>query len=89
MVDPTANTVSAYTIDPNTGSLAPVPGGPLPSGGKPAGSTFDPDGKFLYVANKGSNSISAFTIDGVTGALTAMAGSPFAAAPTPIPSPST
>jgi len=81
--DPTGNTVSAYTIDPNTGSLMPVPGGPLPTGSKPAGSAFDPSGKFLFVANNGSNSISAYTIAGVTGALTAMAGSPFSAGGNP------
>ena len=72
-------TVSAYTIDPNTGALTPVPGSPFPAGARSDGMTVDPTGRFVYVTNRSSNDISAFAIDATTGALTPIAGSPFAA----------
>ena len=81
--DPTINTVSAFAIDPTTGSLTPVTDIPWPTGTNPGGAAFNPSGQFLYVANSGSNNISAFAINRATGALTEVAGSPFAASGNP------
>lgn len=78
VANPAANTLSAYVIDPTSGTLTPAVGSPFPAGISPAGLGFDPSGKFLYVANRGSNNISAYTIDAMSGALTAIPGSPFA-----------
>src|SRR5947209_18061859 len=43
--------VSAYTIDGNTGALTPIPGSPFPAGSLPRFVTVDPSGRFLYVPN--------------------------------------
>jgi 6-phosphogluconolactonase len=79
-------TVSAFSIDPNTGGLTSVAGSPFQAGTgsaltstttEPNSVTTDPSDKFLYVANAYSNDISAFTINPSTGALTPVPGSPF------------
>jgi 6-phosphogluconolactonase len=72
--------VSAFSIDPTTGALTMVPGGPVLVGTPgPDSATIDPTGKFLYL---GSISCSALTsptpcgavatlaIDAISGALT-------------------
>ena len=51
------NTVSMYTIDPNSGNLTlnastANPMGTVPTGTQPFRISFDPSGKFLYVANE-------------------------------------
>lgn len=51
------NTVSMYTIDPNSGNLTlnastANPMGTIPTGTQPFRISFDPSGKFLYVANE-------------------------------------
>jgi 6-phosphogluconolactonase len=78
----TTGSVSAFSIDPNTGSLNPVPGSPFPAGTKPTSMAADPSGRFLYEANDlngaSSNELFAFTINSSTGALTPIQGSPFA-----------
>jgi len=76
-----SNDVSAYAIDPNTGSLTAVPGSPFSAAPSPTTASVDPLSKFLYVASRGSASsppvISAYLIDATTGALTPLNGSPF------------
>ena len=81
--------VVAYRIDPTTGALTMVPGGPV-SVVTPTGSsvtaTIDPSGKFLYLASQiceggGSNStecgvLSTLAIDAISGALTLTASTP-------------
>jgi 6-phosphogluconolactonase len=82
-ITPTPGTISAFSVDPNTGSVASVPGSPFQGEAGQQALTSDPSGKFLYVANAlstqaaSTNSISAFTIDPTTGALSPVAGSPF------------
>jgi 6-phosphogluconolactonase (cycloisomerase 2 family) len=79
-----ANTsLSAYTIDPQTGALTAVPGASPQLDGNPAktvnGSpalTIDPFGRFLYAFDGGK--IWGFTIDPSSGAVAELAGSPFA-----------
>ena len=75
-------TISAFSVDPNTGSLTPVPGSPFAAGANPTSVTADPTGKFLYEVNDNNgataNDLFAFTINPTTGVLTPITGSPFA-----------
>ena len=76
------NTVSMYTIDPNTGNLtlnstATNPTATIATGTEPFRIDFDPTGNFLYVTNEGSatsiytvNSDGTLTNAGVTGVAT-------------------
>ena len=72
-------TVSAYTLDPNSGSLNEISGSPFPAGALPRSVTVDPSGNFVYVTNSGDNDVSAYTIDQASGALTANPAGPFPA----------
>lgn len=76
-------TLSAYTIDRETGELTEVAGSPYTAGDQSIGTAVDPTGRFLYVANRYSNDISAYRIDGESGALTEIEGSPFEVADRP------
>jgi len=75
-------TISAFSVDPNTGSLTPVPGSPFPAGANPTAVTADPTGKFLYEVNDKNgahtNDLFAFAVNPSTGVLTPVPGSPFA-----------
>ncbi len=73
---PCGSTLSAFSVNANTGALTPIAGSPF--GSCPVSVTVDPTGKFAYATNLNTNTISAYTIDPTTGALTAVAGSPFA-----------
>jgi 6-phosphogluconolactonase len=72
-----AGSISAYSIDSQTGSLLAVPGSPFANPAIPWSIAVDPKGRFAYVANRGDNTISAYAIDGTTGTLTPVPGSPF------------
>jgi len=72
-----SNTVSAFTISPQTGSLMPAPGSPYASGSQPSALAVDNGVHYLYVANNGSNTISAYSV-GSSGILSVIPGSPFA-----------
>jgi 6-phosphogluconolactonase len=85
----TTGNISAFSVDPNTGVLAPIPGSPFPAGAEPTALTTDPSGKFLFEASNLEsptpvNDISAFTINSSTGALTTVAGSPFLSGVSPL-----
>jgi 6-phosphogluconolactonase (cycloisomerase 2 family) len=75
------NNLSAFTINPSSGSLTLVSGSPFTAGVgmNPFGLVVDSSGQFLYVGNTfGSGTISAFSIDAVSGKPTPVTGSPFA-----------
>jgi 6-phosphogluconolactonase len=79
-VDTINGSVSAYTIDGDTGTLTPVTGSPFATGQGPISMVIDPAGSFAYVNNVDDSpggDISGYTINGANGALTPMAGSPF------------
>jgi 6-phosphogluconolactonase len=61
LTDQTANTVTAYAIDPNSGIPTQVGNGTVTDAG-PMGMSFDLTGKFLYVANYTGGTISGYTI---------------------------
>jgi uncharacterized repeat protein (TIGR02543 family) len=74
----TGSSITAYALDPATGSLGIIGSYPAARG---AGSlAITPNKRFLYAASASQNRISAFAIDQVTGALTAL-GSTAASAP--------
>ena len=81
-LDSPVGSISAYTIDPNSGALTAVPGSPFTavSGTEVTSVTMHPTGKFLYAGLYAYNygAISAFTIDATSGTPTAVPGSPFA-----------
>lgn len=70
-----ANSISAFSIDANTGTLTPLAGSPFAStGASPMTLTVDSSGTFLYVVNNDSNSVSIFAINDTTGILTLSRG---------------
>ena len=74
--------LAAFSIDPATGALSAVPGGPVSiSANNSVGSmSIDPSGKFLYASYEDHNyhnEVAAFSIDATSGTLTAVPGSPF------------
>lgn len=80
--------ISGYSIDASTGALRPLAGSPFVTGTPSADSfasiTFDPSGKFAYVANGTMDNIAAYSVNTATGTLTEIAGSPFAAGGGPV-----
>jgi 6-phosphogluconolactonase len=71
----------AFTIDPMSGALTSVAGGPWVIGNPPnTVVTIDPYGEFAYAPQ--GNLIYAFKINAASGALTPIAGSPFMVAAT-------
>src|SRR5436853_868997 len=74
-----SNDIGAFSIDPTSSFLTPVPGMPFATRGSRAGGislAATPNGMFLYAGNFFSKNISAFRI-GPHGELTPLAGSPF------------
>jgi 6-phosphogluconolactonase (cycloisomerase 2 family) len=82
------NTVSGYTLDPESGSLTPVSGSPFTTGApasiqpQPVSLAVDPSGSFEYAVDFNGNGnngvVTGFKVNAVTGALTLVSGSPFA-----------
>ena len=75
----TSGDITAFTVDPGSGSLGTVAGSPFPITpvSHPQSIAISPKGDFLFVANPGQGTVAAFAI-GNNGVLTAVAGSPFA-----------
>ena len=75
-----SGTISAFAINPKTGTPAPVPGSPFQVGTATSGSTMSltssPNGRFLFQVDESSTFIRTFNI-GANGAITEAAGSPF------------
>ena len=79
------HTISAYSMDPNTGLLTGVQGSPFAAGTATGGMINDTrNASIFYVPDVGSNEILAFTADNSTGSLAPLAGSPFATGSGPI-----
>jgi 6-phosphogluconolactonase (cycloisomerase 2 family) len=72
-----SNSISAFQVDPKSGTPTQVAGSPFAAGMAPEFMATDAAGKFLFVANSNSNDVSAFTIDNTKGTLSAVSGSPF------------
>lgn len=72
--------VSSYRIDAVTGGLMFAS---FAGGGTPWSLTFEPLGRFVYVANVNSNTVSGFRLNADTGELAPVPGSPFSAGANP------
>lgn len=72
---PNGNSISAFTADPDTGSLTPIDCGCGQSGYaagiNPDNLTLSPDGMHLYVTNASSNDVTIYQVAPDSGALTA------------------
>jgi len=69
--NPASANISAYTLDPATAGLAPVPGSPFQgTNAEGRGISIHPTGKFLYDSSGGGPSV--FSIDQGNGALTSL-----------------
>lgn len=79
----TANSVSAYTINATSGALTQVGSAVATGGNNPQAMATDWFGKFLYVVNQDSSTVSAFKVNPTTGALSVVSGSPYATGPAP------
>lgn len=75
-------TISAYSIQPISGTLIPVSGSPFLSGFSPIGLSIDPSGKFLYSSNTEGGTVSGYSI-GANGFLSPMEGFPVTAGTNP------
>ena len=66
-----SNSISAFSVDQNTGDLTPINNQPFLTGAgtAPSSVAVSPGGQFLYVANSGTGTIGLFPIDPVTGVL--------------------
>lgn len=71
---PAESSISAFSINPTTGSLTQIAGSPFASN-ETSFITLDPRGEFLYVASENSSLLTVYAVNSVTGALTAT-GSP-------------
>ncbi len=62
----TAGNVTAYTVDPGTGSLGVLSGSPFPivPASHPSSIAISPTGNFLFVANGAEGTIAVFNISG-------------------------
>jgi 6-phosphogluconolactonase (cycloisomerase 2 family) len=74
VVDAQSNDVTAYQIDPGTGSLTKV--GSQTTGKFPDSVAVDPTGRYLFVSDSVSSNVYVYSIDGETGAITRKSGSP-------------
>ena len=65
-VNQTAGNITAYTVDPGTGSLGVVAGSPFPivPASHPSSVAISPKGDFLFVANATEGTIAVFNING-------------------------
>jgi 6-phosphogluconolactonase len=77
---PVVSQLAAFSIDPATGALSAVPGGPLSISANILSMSIDPTGKFLYASYEAHNEVAAFLIDATSGTLVAVPGSPFVVA---------
>lgn len=76
---PGPGSVAAFTIDPASGALSPLPGSPYPTGGDTAVAiTMDPTQGYVAATNFGSGTVAIFAVDASDGSLTPAANSPFA-----------
>jgi 6-phosphogluconolactonase len=68
------NTLAAFKIDPESGTLTPI--GHFPTEQQPRGFNIDPSGKYLLAVGQLSNSLTSYAIDPETGTLTRLAQYP-------------
>jgi 6-phosphogluconolactonase len=72
-----SDSISAFSIDSESGALTEVAGAILPANTAPRSIAIGPSGRFLYAVGTGYPRIYAYAINSRTGALTDVRGSPF------------
>jgi 6-phosphogluconolactonase len=80
------NTISAFSLDTNSGALTPIAGSPFAAGTSPSGLgalLTTSNISILFAANQGSNNVSVFNVN-TDGSLTDVTGSPYSAGLGPI-----
>jgi 6-phosphogluconolactonase (cycloisomerase 2 family) len=70
------NAVVGFTISPQNGVLAPIPGSPFDAGAQTEDFDIDPSGTYLYVPSVLGQALTGFRIDATTGSLSRVPGSP-------------
>ena len=92
VTNPTASSVSGYTINASTGALTAIAGSPFATEPNPRYVTAEPTGKYVYVTTLGNSTnppqVSGFSLNATSGALTKLANSPYPLSATSPPSPS-
>jgi 6-phosphogluconolactonase (cycloisomerase 2 family) len=73
---PLPGSITAFSIDQNSGALTALTTGPFSTGLSPTYGMIDSTGNHLYVTNYDDQTMSEYTINNTTGALTAMPLSP-------------
>jgi 6-phosphogluconolactonase len=63
-----SNTLAGFTVDAESGALAPV--GHFPTEEQPRGFNIDPRGRYLLAVGQKSNNMTSYAINRETGALT-------------------
>ena len=76
VVNQSANSISAYTVDAENGSLTPVPNSPFATGILPVSAAVHPSGKFVYTPNFSGNTVSVYAVQ-PDGALQPVSVAPF------------
>ncbi len=71
------DTVSAFSLDPDTGALTPAATITLKTNVQPHSLAVTPSGKFAYVVGSYYTSVYAYSIDAATGAWNGVPGTPF------------
>ncbi len=71
-----AGSVSAYVIDPNSGTLTPALGSPYLAGASPLGLAVDPSGGFVYLVDNADVTLWGYSINLPAGSLSPLTGSP-------------
>ena len=76
VTDKLQNEIYGYQIaSQNTGNLLPLRSSPFATGGYPVSITFEPRGKYAYVANYNSATVSSYSLNLANGSLGGSAGS--------------
>lgn len=63
------NSISGYSINPNSGALLPIVSSPYPVGNNPIALSGDPLGFYVFVTNSGDNNLFTFSINASDGGL--------------------
>ncbi len=72
------HSISAYSVDQNTGMLTEMQGSPFPAGTAAGDFAASPRlASSFYLPDLQSNSVLGFAADGATGSLTSLSGSPY------------
>jgi 6-phosphogluconolactonase (cycloisomerase 2 family) len=74
------SSISAFTLSPSSGQLAPIAGSPYKVGSNPVCIVEDSSNQYIYTSNRNDGTVSGFVLDPTTGELSSLTrGSTFTA----------